>query len=327
MNPILSRLLALGLGSLLAFVAIKEPVESIKDTGSFFILSNPSPKPIGDHLNDLVSQAKKSVDIQIYSFSDPTLIKIINNKSGYIPTKVYYDIKASPDLRNKLSDKVFSYPYSNKALMHRKICGLDDTLTLLGSTNYTPSSLYWHYNALIGVYSKKLYAFLDQRERGFCDFELGRAYLLPDIKNRALCDLINRIEEAKDTIYLAMFSLTHPKLLEALIGASNRGVKIYLYIDKLNTQNPSPLLAKLIECSFEVMIQKEPVLLHHKLCLIDEKTLIAGSANWTKSGLKKNEEVLVIFDKLQVVDQLKCKLVFDTLKKELILFTLHDRAA
>jgi phosphatidylserine/phosphatidylglycerophosphate/cardiolipin synthase-like enzyme len=39
--------------------------------------------------------------------------------------------------------------------------------------------------------------------------------------------------------------------------------------------------------------------MHHKLCLIDNKIFITGSANWSKSGFKKNEEVLVIFDKLE----------------------------
>jgi phosphatidylserine/phosphatidylglycerophosphate/cardiolipin synthase-like enzyme len=67
--------------------------------------------------------------------------------------------------------------------------------------------------------------------------------------------------------------------------------------------------------------------MHHKLCFIDDHTLITGSSNWSKSGFKKNEEVLVIFDKLEDSNLEQCKKIFLNLQNELELVSLKDHAA
>lgn len=312
------RLFALGIGAFLSVGATKEPSQSLtKDTGSFFITSNPSDQTIGETLKSYIKQSKASLDIQIYALSDKPLIQLLNKKSHSSHISIYFDPSASKELEKKLDKTIQLIPYTHHGLMHRKITVIDKKISLIGSANYTSASLFWHYNNLCVIHSEKLAEFLSLKKRGSCHFEYGKAYLLPDYKNYALMHVISKIENAKKNIHLAMFSLTHQKILESLENAINKGIKVFLYIDKGNLkQKNNPLIPVIKKCE-KVFIQKTPVLMHHKLCFIDEDTLITGSSNWSKSGFKKNEEVLVIFDKLEETNKQQCKEIFLNLQKEL----------
>lgn len=293
------RLAVLGLGASLAFGASKEPKVSLLDTGSFFFASNPSQKCIGETLKELINKAKNSLDIQIYSLADQGVINTLNKAAAQKKITIYYDKTASRDLEQKLSPEIALTAYTKKGLMHRKIMCIDDEFTFFGSANFTSSSLFWHSNGACLVKSRSLNTFLKAKTRGSCSFEYGRAFLLPDKQNEALKSVQACLKSARKSIHLMMFSFTHPVLIDEVMEAQKRGVKTFLYLDKLNFQNPESPLCSLMKKCDKVFKEHRPVLMHHKLCFIDDHVLITGSANWTRSGFKKNEEVLVIFDKLE----------------------------
>jgi len=312
------RCLALGLGVFLSFQSIQKSPPSLWEEGSFFVVSNPGSPSIGDVLLSTIEAAKSAIEMQIYALSDKKIIQTLKTKSALIPIHIYYDPKASLDLSKKLGPQILTTAAKTHALMHRKITLVDVDQVLVGSANYTPSSLYWHYNILFGIRSKILLDFLKKNERGSQEFEQGLCFLLPDYKNRALFALIREIDKAQSSLKLAMFSLSHPSILHALEKAAKRGVDISLYIDKLNLTKPSEPLKQFIAQCRKVYTQNSPVLLHHKLCLIDNRLVIGGSANWTKSGFKKNEETLFIFDHLNYEQIKRINQIFIDLEQNLI---------
>jgi phosphatidylserine/phosphatidylglycerophosphate/cardiolipin synthase-like enzyme len=280
---------------------------------------NPSKLYCGDVFYSKLESAKKSIDLQIYALTDTAALKVLNQQSQDKNVTIYYDAKASSDIKKHTNPLISLEPAKTKALMHRKICIIDDSLAIIGSANYTTTSLFWHYNAMMGIQSEKLCSFLKERKKGSFRFEGGTCYLLPDIKNQALNHMISLINQAKDSIDLAIFSLTHPQILYALRQASDRGVQINLYIDQMNLKDPKLSMLETLQKCQKIYTQKNGVLLHHKLCFIDKKYVILGSSNWTKGGLKKNEEVLLIFDKMpdKIIQQLKG--LFNELDKDLVL--------
>lgn len=322
----LFALLVLILTFLLVFQ--KEPELSLnKDFGSFFLAQNPSDTLVGDILFSALNLAKKSVDIQIYALTDSSLIESLNQKSKTIDITLYHDASASRDLNQKISPLIKRSSYKGHGLMHRKICIIDDDINCIGSANYTTSSLFWHFNNLCVFRSKIAADFFKNYKKGCCDFELGCLFLLPDYKNEALNAVIKALKQAQVTIHLAMFSLTHPKILNELQKASDRGVKVYLYADKLNFNKMTPAFEQTIKKCEKIFTQTSQVLLHHKLCLIDQSILITGSSNWSKSGFKKNEEVLVIFDKLSPDQKSACLNLFLDLQNKLAELNIEDLAA
>lgn len=326
---LLFRLLALAAVILSAFYSkSQEPQDFFKENrGSFHLHANPSSLLIGDILFDQIKKAQNSIDIQIYALTDKELLTLLNKKARSCQITIYYDPSASKNLEMKLDPKIKSTAYQGKGLMHRKICLIDDDLSLIGSSNYTTSSLFWHFNNLVSIRSKALQDFIKSQTKGRCKFELGEVFLLPDVKNQALDTIVGKIQNAKDSIHLAMFSLTHPKILTELENASARNVKLYLYLDKVNLSSSSEPLKKTLSKAWKVFSQKNQVLLHHKFCLIDGEVFITGSSNWSKSGFKKNEEVLLIFDKLTAPEKQSCLDLVETLQKELKEEVFNNQAA
>lgn len=123
---------------------------------------------------------------------------------------------------------------------------------------------------------------------------------------------LNEIQNAKSSIrvYMYLISLdktlkeTRPyKLLEALIQAKERGVRVEAVLDQNvdfkegTARFDDNARAKNVE-AFEIL-QKNGVPVfyddpgtyaHSKVVVIDEETVILGSTNWTQSGLSRNVE-------------------------------------
>ena len=93
-------------------------------------------------------------------------------------------------------------------------------------------------------------------------------------------------------------------LLKDLIDAKNRGLAVKVYLDKSipfgSSNSPSrqdSVRAKnetayclLAQAGIDVQYVTAGLCLHDKLIIIDEETVISGSANWTYSALKRNSE-------------------------------------
>lgn len=312
-------LILVSLALFLSFTSKKESDFPIEKIDSVFMTYNPSRMYCGDLLYSQLESAKKSIDLQIYALTDAAAIRVLNQQSQTKNVSIYYDPKASYEISEHTNPLISLEPSKTKALMHRKICLIDDHLALIGSANYTTTSLFWHYNLIMGIKSEKLCSFLKQKEKGSFRFEGGTCYLLPDVKNQALHHILSLIEQAKNRIDLAIFSLTHPQILEALKHAAKRGIEIFLYIDQANLKDPRQSLVELLHLCKKIYTQKNGVLIHHKTCFIDQKYVITGSSNWSKGGIKKNEEVLLIFDKMpdKIINQFKE--LFNELDRNLVL--------
>ncbi|MFC1582777.1 phospholipase D-like domain-containing protein [Planctomycetota bacterium] len=95
------------------------------------------------------------------------------------------------------------------------------------------------------------------------------------------------------------------QILEALIKAHQRGVKVRIILDRNVSRapgaDPDELEERSIRAAAYLKKNKVPVffddhqtLTHCKLIIFDGNTVILGSANWTFSGLKKNNEAGVL---------------------------------
>lgn len=183
--------------------------------------------------------------------------------------------------------------------MHRKLLILDKKLIFLGSANFTPSSLLLHSNLVIGLYHPPLASFLQNPIDPYYSFEINQqraeVFLLPLAGKEALARLLQLINQAKKTINIAAFTLTHPLICDALIAAKNRDVKLTITLDGYSAKGASKkALEQLKSQGVAVCASQGAHLLHHKLCVLDQEILITGSANWTKAAFNKNEDLLLI---------------------------------
>ena len=120
---------------------------------------------------------------------------------------------------------------------------------------------------------------------------------------KAIIDLFNG---AQKTAHVAIFTLTEPRIVDAMIAARKRGVAVAVVADAGQSQSPSnpvqkQMIAKLRRAGVSVHLAvKQTALMHNKVGIFDGKTVCTGSFNWTNAAEKHNDENLLIIDGTQV---------------------------
>jgi len=106
------------------------------------------------------------------------------------------------------------------------------------------------------------------------------------------------LNSAHKEIRLAIYSLTHPNLVQALVDAKSRGVDVAIKADKLQSSGKSQkaMLKLLSSTGISVEISDQSRLLHHKFVVVDRKLVATGSFNWTVGGEDRNRENLVVLE-------------------------------
>jgi len=108
--------------------------------------------------------------------------------------------------------------------------------------------------------------------------------------------VINNLKEADNEIYFMTFSFTHDGIGQTLIDKHNEELRIKGILEKTRKSKYSEY-HDLKNNSIEVKWDEYKYVMHHKIFIIDNKTVITGSFNPTKSGDEKNDEnILIIHD-------------------------------
>ncbi len=150
-------------------------------------------------------------------------------------------------------------------------------------------------------------------------------FLLPKEKKAALESIFKRIDLAKSTIHISIYNFTHKKIAKKLKNAAKRGVKIEIIFDEKSVrkkQGKSMLyyLAKYKNITVYKLkgklanSKKYHGIMHMKMAVIDNKTVIFGSANWTYSAFSNNYELLYVNQNYAIAK--KFEKYFGILKKK-----------
>jgi cardiolipin synthase len=261
-----------------------------------------------------IQKTKKDLLLQIYGLTDPDIIKAL--KLTQARKKIFYDPSGSPLLRKNIPSAI---PIHIRGLMHKKILIVDKKTVFIGTANLTPTSLCMHDNVVIGLESTELAHFLEHSLEAQFAFEIKNRKVefwhLPDFQNRCIKRVLELINQAEKSIQVALFTFTHPKLLQALIDAKNRGVRVEVALDFYSARGSSKKAAALLKKeNIPVLISQGGKLLHHKWALIDKKTLLVGSANWTTSAFAKNEDCILILEALEPKEKKHFKEIWKDIK-------------
>lgn len=261
----------------------------------FVFYSNQARQDLRLALREALKRASSSIHITMYALTDEDIVQLLKQKaSAGVDVKVYFDPRGA---ETSLPAPIQSFPIKGRGLMHRKIVVIDNALVFLGSANMTTSSLVIHDNLSVGLYHPKMAQFLKSSPDHPFHFDQGELWLLPD-KN-ALPRIKELLQSAQEKIFIAMFTLTHPELVDMLIQAHQRGVDVTLAVDYYTGRGASEkALRRLRGHGVKVLLSQGQQLLHHKWAWIDGKRLVLGSTNWTKAAFKRNQDCFLIFHDL-----------------------------
>ena len=265
-------------------------------------------------LNALISAQNRGVEIrgiidkdELNFYKDSNLLlKYFNNvkKDKYLPIA-----------KHKQDDK---FTRAKQALMHNKFFIIDNKYVWTGSTNVSAACMTFNANTAITIISpevanvykrefEQMYVqdqfhnekvLLDNTEnislnRGKTQISI---YFSP--KAEVLTNQISPlIQNSKESIHIAMYYLTHRKIVEDLINAKNRGVDVKIILDGSFVRDGYAPHEKLRNAGIPVKIENWRSKLHSKNAIFDGKIATLGSTNWTSTAeLVNDENMLIVYD-------------------------------
>lgn len=122
---------------------------------------------------------------------------------------------------------------------------------------------------------------------------MAEVYFCPE--DECQTHLIEKIGKAEKSIYFLVYSFTDNEIADELLGKIGEGVIVRGFFDK--SQNSKWSVYPELEEKADVQVYGKGVL-HHKVFIIDNETVVTGSYNPTQNGNENNDEnMLVLHDK------------------------------
>ncbi len=134
-------------------------------------------------------------------------------------------------------------------------------------------------------------------------------YFTPSYKT--LDRIVDLINMSTKNIDIAMYTFTSRPLAHALIIAQKRGVKIRVVLDRSSNNPQDNQYTKytyLKNNGIDVKFAKAHThwdrkgIMHNKFAVIDSKTVVTGSANWTASAFVINDENIIIVNREDIAN-------------------------
>jgi phosphatidylserine/phosphatidylglycerophosphate/cardiolipin synthase-like enzyme len=108
--------------------------------------------------------------------------------------------------------------------------------------------------------------------------------------------VLQRLNAAKHSIHFMTFSYTEDTISDAMIAKRKAGLEVRGVFEKQNAGGSGADFNRLKQGGVDVLEDGNCYILHHKVIVIDERTVITGSYNFTGSAERDNDENLVIVD-------------------------------
>ncbi len=101
--------------------------------------------------------------------------------------------------------------------------------------------------------------------------------------------IIEDIKKANKSINIMIYNWTNKYLKDAIIYAKNKGIKVKIYTDDQEINNP--IYKQLIDSGIEVSSdQDSDAIMHNKVLIVDDNIVWSGSGNWTVYSFYRNFE-------------------------------------
>jgi phosphatidylserine/phosphatidylglycerophosphate/cardiolipin synthase-like enzyme len=107
--------------------------------------------------------------------------------------------------------------------------------------------------------------------------------------------IVEAIGGAASEVLMQAYSFTSDPIRDALIAAHRRGVTVRVILDREASEEPHSERRTLAKAGLELWTDGEHPIAHNKILVVDRRTVVTGSFNFTKQAETGNaENVLVL---------------------------------
>lgn len=113
--------------------------------------------------------------------------------------------------------------------------------------------------------------------------------------------IVQELAAAKQSVRVQAYSFTSAPIAQAIVAALKRGVDVEVILDKSHLGPGYSEARFLANSGVPCLIDGRHAIAHNKIMIIDGRTVITGSFNFTKAAQDKNAENLVVFNDMPAV--------------------------
>lgn len=99
---------------------------------------------------------------------------------------------------------------------------------------------------------------------------------------------------------LCMYTLSDDYLSDEILRLHDNGIAVRIICDDSKSFDAGTDVRRLAKAGIPVKTDGHPELMHHKFAVIDEKIVLNGSYNWTRTAAERNYENLIFIENQQL---------------------------
>jgi phosphatidylserine/phosphatidylglycerophosphate/cardiolipin synthase-like enzyme len=106
--------------------------------------------------------------------------------------------------------------------------------------------------------------------------------------------VVGQLRACRSRADICVFTLSDDRISEQVLAAHRRGVAVRLITDNDKAFDAGSDVTRLQAAGVPLVVDRTDAHMHHKFALFDQRWLLHGSFNWTRSASEHNEENLVL---------------------------------
>ena len=275
---------------------------------------------VDEVIADDLSFAEVQIDIAAFDLdSEPIIEALIAARKREVNVRVVVDDEHTPaSTINRLRRNGMSVVVDGRsALMHNKFILIDGRFLWTGSMNFASNGVFCNNNNVVRIDSPRLVSnYMAEMDEMYFDrvfgpkspentqftfqvngVEIENYFAAED----ELAPIIGRvIARADSEILFLAFSFTSDDIGEQLMERAEAGVKIRGVFETTGATSRYSYYNELIDAALpniDVRRDGNPRIMHHKVFILDGKTTVFGSYNFTGNANDSNDEnILIVHD-------------------------------
>ena len=279
---------------------------------------------IDERFVQFVEASTKSLDVAAYEFDLETVAQAMTRAKGRgVAVRMVTDSDTVNATRDAETQKALNIvrdagiaivPDERSAIMHHKFAVRDGEEIWTGSWNLTVGDTYRLNNNAARMQSPELArAFTEEFETMFVQKKFGagrprgavtppvqvgdmRVQLLFAPEDGVAQKISERLTQASSQIRFLAFSFTHDGIGQAVLDRSKAGVTVSGVFEKTGSETRFSEFGAMKQAGLDVYQDGNPYVMHHKVFVIDGKTTIFGSFNFSDGADRDNDENALIVD-------------------------------
>jgi phosphatidylserine/phosphatidylglycerophosphate/cardiolipin synthase-like enzyme len=265
-----------------------------------------------------IAQTTRTLDIAAFEFNNEVLTQaILDAKQRGVVVRIVTDNEhgvedtADTSLARFQEAGIPIVDDDRSALMHDKFMILDSTTVWTGSWNYTVNDTYRNNNHALALRSQRaVAAYQAEFDEMFTSNRFGprspqgnsvsftqdgvpiQIYFPSEDKVASV--IVNTLKGSRQSIKFMAFSFTLSDLSTAIRERASSGVTVQGIFESRGSETQFSQLTPLFCAGLDVRQDGNRFVLHHKVFIIDDETVIAGSYNFSSSASDDNDENMFI---------------------------------